>query len=44
MKETKIIWDYPLDAEIEYFDATKSYELSGYRPINDTEGLDFDPN
>ena len=38
------IWDYKIDDEFEYFDATKSYELTGYRPINRTEGLDFDPN
>jgi hypothetical protein len=29
--------------EIEYFDPTLSYELTGYRPITETEGLDFDP-
>ena len=39
-----IKWDFPIDSEIEYFDSNKSYELTGYRPINDTEGLDFDPN
>ena len=40
----KSMWDYAIDDEFEYFDATKSYELTGYRPINKTEGLDFDPN
>ena len=40
----KPMWDYAINDEFEYFDATKSYELTGYRPINRTEGLDFDPN
>jgi hypothetical protein len=31
------------DEEIEYFDPTLSYELTGYRPITETEGLDFNP-
>jgi len=36
-------WDvYGLDYE--YFDASLSYEASGYRPITETEGLDFDPS
>ena len=42
--ENNITWDFPIDSEIEYFDAGKSYELTGFRPINDTDGLDFDPN
>jgi len=37
-------WDFKIDDAIEYFDASKSFELTGYRPINDKEGLDFDPN
>ena len=37
------LWDYVLEDEIKYFDPKKSYELTGYRPINETEGLDFDP-
>ena len=36
-------WDIPIEAEIKYFDATLSYELTGYRPINNTQGLDFNP-
>lgn len=36
-------WDVPLDEEILYFDPELSYELTGYRPINETQGLDFDP-
>lgn len=43
-KQHKGIWDYPKDATIEFFDKTKSYELTGYRPITKTEGLDFDPS
>ena len=36
-------WDvYGLDYE--YFDASLSYEASGYRPITETQGLDFDPS
>lgn len=38
------IWDFGIEDEIPYFDITCSYELTGYRPINETEGLDFDPN
>lgn len=44
MEETRIFWDFPIESELEFFDSYKSYELTGYRPINDTDGLDFDPN
>jgi hypothetical protein len=37
------LWDVEIGEEIEYFDPTLSYELTGYRPITETEGLDFDP-
>lgn len=37
-------WDVPLGQPIEFFDANLSYELTGYKPINATKGLDFDPN
>ncbi len=37
-------WDVPLDEEIHYFDPNLSYELTGYRPINMEDGLDFDPS
>ena len=37
------LWDYLKDDEIKYFDPEMSYELTGYRPINEIEGLDFDP-
>ena len=36
-------WDVKIGDPIEYFDPTLSYELTGYRPITETEGLDFDP-
>jgi len=39
-----IKWDFPIETEIEYFDSYASYELTGYRPINDTQGLDFKPD
>lgn len=37
-------WDFPLDREISYFDIRYSYEITGYIPINDVSGLDFDPS
>lgn len=37
-------WDMPLGTHIEFFDANLSYEITGYRPINSTQGLDFDPS
>ena len=36
-------WDVKIGDPIEYFDPTLSYELTGYRPITETEGLDFNP-
>ena len=44
MTMESIKWDFPIGTELEYFDSYKSYELTGYRPINDTMGLDFDPD
>ena len=38
-----IIWDFPIDQQIEFFDTNMSYELTGYRPIDNTHELDFDP-
>ena len=38
------IWDVKIDDPIEYFDKRLSYELTGYRPITETEGLDFNPD
>ena len=37
-------WDVKIGDPIEYFDKRLSYELSGYRPITETQGLDFDPS
>ena len=37
-------WDVPIDEEIKFFDKNLSYELTGYRPINDKQGLDFNPS
>lgn len=42
-KRNNGLWDVLLDEEIKYFDPELSYELTGYRPITETEGLDFDP-
>ena len=36
-------WDITKDNEIKFFDKRLSYELTGYRPINDKQGLDFNP-
>ena len=38
----KTYWDITKDMKIECFDPTLSYELTGYRPIDETHGLDFD--
>lgn len=37
------IWDVSLQDEIKFFDKNLSYELTGYKPINEHKGLDFDP-
>lgn len=37
-------WDVPIGQEIEYFDSNLSYELTGYKPINKYQSLDFDPS
>ena len=36
-------WDVKIGDEIEFFDPELSYEVTGYRPITEEEGLDFDP-
>lgn len=42
--ERLIDWDVRIsDGPIEYFDPTLSYEATGYRPIDDTHGLEFNP-
>lgn len=43
-KQYKGQWDITKSDEIKYFDTSLSFELTGYKPINDTQGLDFDPN
>ena len=37
------IWDVKIGDPIEHFDKRLSYEITGYRPITETEGLDFNP-
>ena len=42
-------WDVDKDMmykgqRIDYFDKRLSYEITGYKPITEKEGLDFDPN
>lgn len=37
-------WDVKKDEDILYFDGHLSYEITGYRPIDETQGLDFDPS
>lgn len=36
-------WDIRKEDKIEFFDPTLSYEITGYRPISKTQGLDFNP-
>ena len=36
-------WDIKKDDPIEFFDTSLSYEITGYKPINRTHGLDFKP-
>ena len=43
-RANKNYWDVKKDEPIEYFDPTLSYEITGYRPINEKDGLDFDPS
>ena len=43
-KNREGIWDIKIGDPIEYFDKRLSYEATGYRPITETEGLDFDPS
>ena len=41
--KTKFEWDVTANEKITYFDPTLSYELTGYRPVDEERGLDFDP-
>lgn len=43
-QNTDVNWDVKVGEQIDYFDSNLSYELTGYRPIDGTRGLDFDPN
>lgn len=36
-------WDIDINSPIEFFDTNLSYELTGYKPITKTKGLDFNP-
>lgn len=36
-------WDVKIDDPIDCFDPKLSYEITKYRPINKTDGLDFNP-
>ena len=39
-----MVWDVSKDnTTIDYFDPELSYEITGYRPISKTKGLDFNP-
>ena len=38
-----IVWDFGQKDEFEFFDPRCSYFLTKYRPITETQGLDFDP-
>lgn len=40
----KNYWDVPKEQKIECFDPQLSYELVGYRPIDATHSLDFNPD
>lgn len=44
LKNRKDYWDVKKTDPIEFFDVNLSYELTGYRPINRTQGLDFNPD
>ena len=39
-----IKWDFGPNDKIDYFDPYQSYWITRYRPINDNEGLDFNPD
>lgn len=43
-KKRKGEWDVKINDPIPYFDSNLSYELTGYKPIDKTHGLDFDPD
>ena len=43
LDQSKQHWDVTIDEDIFFFDPELSYELTGYRPITQDKGLDFDP-
>lgn len=43
-EQSEFDWNVKLGDPIEYFDPTLSYQLTGYRPIDETRGLDFNPS
>lgn len=43
LKQQRSEWDVPKDAAIPFFDKRLSYELTGYKPIDENHGLDFRP-
>ena len=43
VKQQRSEWDVPKDAAITFFDKRLSYEITGYKPINEEKGLDFRP-
>ena len=44
LKKREGEWDVKIGDPVPYFDKRLSYELTGYRPITETEGLDFNPD
>jgi len=42
-KAYKEEWDVKIGEEVNYFDPNLSYEITKYRPITMSKGLDFDP-
>lgn len=43
IKARKGEWDVTINDDIPFFDSNLSYELTGYKPIDDKHGLDFGP-
>lgn len=43
VKSRDCLWDYVIEDNVDFFDPECSYELTGYKPITETKGLDFNP-
>ena len=43
IRDNRDDWDVKKDDIIEFFDPNLSYEATGYKPITETKGLDFNP-